>query len=681
MRRQPWFKKPASQRPAGKRSKNTLKLESLESRRLLAADLVSLSPLDNAADVDPNSNLVLTFSGDVKPGPGAGRLLIMNATDGSLVEAVDVSDPARVTFSGATVTVDPVNPLPSDAKLYVTLDPGAIRDTATTKANGVLFSENFETAKLKDSPIDNPGLNNAAVFLEGTLDVTKAGDYRFLSRSDDGAYLVIDLDQDGVADYDDAAELVILDNTTHGLKDVFSEFTIPLEVGQYKFEYMYFNGNGGSAAELMYAQDPNADLFTYDATKFALVGDGTQGIGITDELIKATTYATELEPDVWLADIDTARALRDDGAELLEGYPVSATIKTADVWSAGANKGYYLDTTNIIPGQPAPPVDDQDYNDQMPAGWSKETNKPQPQPVYDGWTQLNKDFWIAEQGGQSRELWTNGSGTVAVMDPDAFDDYSTINDGAEPEHDLEAYTTLPAIDLTDVTANTVKLNFDSSFRPESVGNLNDEHPDWIGQTALVDVSFDNGETWTNVLVKNSENSGPDGSTAYVDEQLSVDIPNPAGGVMLVRFAIVNSQNNWWWAVDNIVISGEAVGALNAGIVGSTETWSFNTKGSTQNPLAGDFNNDGKVDLSDFGILKENFGTGTTAAQGDANGDAKIDLTDFGILKENFGKTAPAAVAIAPPAAVAEATDYLFAVGVAQAAQSVSNVDPFADDTL
>jgi hypothetical protein len=26
-----------------------------------------------------------------------------------------------------------------------------------------------------------------------------------------------------------------------------------------------------------------------------------------------------------------------------------------------------------------------------------------------------------------------------------------------------------------------------------------------------------------------------------------------------------------------------------------------------------------------------------------NGDAKIDLTDFGILKENFGKTAGAAV--------------------------------------
>jgi hypothetical protein len=59
-------------------------------------------------------------------------------------------------------------------------------------------------------------------------------------------------------------------------------------------------------------------------------------------------------------------------------------------------------------------------------------------------------------------------------------------------------------------------------------------------------------------------------------------------------------------------------------------------GTTSAP--GDANGDTKVDLTDFGILKENFGTGSSADQGDFNGDAKIDLTDFGILKENFGKT-------------------------------------------
>jgi DNA-binding beta-propeller fold protein YncE len=54
-------------------------------------------------------------------------------------------------------------------------------------------------------------------------------------------------------------------------------------------------------------------------------------------------------------------------------------------------------------------------------------------------------------------------------------------------------------------------------------------------------------------------------------------------------------------------------------------------------IGGDANRDGQVDLTDFGILKENFGTGASRAEGDFNGDKSVDLTDFGILKENFGK--------------------------------------------
>lgn len=60
-------------------------------------------------------------------------------------------------------------------------------------------------------------------------------------------------------------------------------------------------------------------------------------------------------------------------------------------------------------------------------------------------------------------------------------------------------------------------------------------------------------------------------------------------------------------------------------------------------IPGDFNTDGRVDITDFGLLKDHFGSGTTLAEGDANGDAKVDISDFGILKENFGKSGAAAV--------------------------------------
>lgn len=64
-------------------------------------------------------------------------------------------------------------------------------------------------------------------------------------------------------------------------------------------------------------------------------------------------------------------------------------------------------------------------------------------------------------------------------------------------------------------------------------------------------------------------------------------------------------------------------------------------------LPGDANDDGKVDLTDFGILKTNFGSGTALGQGDFNADAHVDLTDFGILKQNFGLSG--AVGVPEPA--------------------------------
>lgn len=54
-------------------------------------------------------------------------------------------------------------------------------------------------------------------------------------------------------------------------------------------------------------------------------------------------------------------------------------------------------------------------------------------------------------------------------------------------------------------------------------------------------------------------------------------------------------------------------------------------------LPGDANGDGRVDLSDFGILKDNFGQSPAARdQGDLNSDGRVDLSDFGVLKDNFG---------------------------------------------
>ncbi len=50
----------------------------------------------------------------------------------------------------------------------------------------------------------------------------------------------------------------------------------------------------------------------------------------------------------------------------------------------------------------------------------------------------------------------------------------------------------------------------------------------------------------------------------------------------------------------------------------------------------DPNSDGFVDLSDFFIVRSNFGsTNATRAQGDLNSDGVVSLSDFYILRQNF----------------------------------------------
>lgn len=54
-------------------------------------------------------------------------------------------------------------------------------------------------------------------------------------------------------------------------------------------------------------------------------------------------------------------------------------------------------------------------------------------------------------------------------------------------------------------------------------------------------------------------------------------------------------------------------------------------------LPGDANHDGRVDLSDFGLLKELFGRQGPGSAADFDHNGVVDLSDFGVLKDNFGK--------------------------------------------
>jgi len=173
-----------------------------------------------------------------------------------------------------------------------------------------------------------------------------------------------------------------------------------------------------------------------------------------------------------------------------------------------------------------------------------------------GWSVANKEFWV-NAAFQNREQFTKGQGSVLVADPDEWDDFDP--NGLDPDATANYNTNVvsPAISLQNVIEDTAEIRFDSSWWDE------DE------QVARLEVSFDGGP-WILLLEWTSDPNDPRGTVdpggqgnnfgfkpAAFNETVVLSVDNPgAANEMRVRFNMPSAENDWWWAVDNIAVSGE-----------------------------------------------------------------------------------------------------------------------------
>jgi hypothetical protein len=190
----------------------------------------------------------------------------------------------------------------------------------------------------------------------------------------------------------------------------------------------------------------------------------------------------------------------------------------------------------------------------------------------------------------------------------------TIAGGCCTTVDEARELTLKAVDVTG--KDNVKVTVSLAATP-----LDFENTDFL--RIAVDIDGDGPkdfQTIGNFIGDVTTKSLTDGTIDLTTEFKDVTFDVPAGATdLVVRFQAQSTFYNEIVAFDNIRIT--------SGLI----------------ELVGDFDLNGKVDLTDFAVLKDNFGSGTTHAQGDANRDGKVDLTDFGLLKDNFGKGGAAAV--------------------------------------
>ncbi len=174
-----------------------------------------------------------------------------------------------------------------------------------------------------------------------------------------------------------------------------------------------------------------------------------------------------------------------------------------------------------------------------------------------GWSFATKEFWVAADN-QTRDQFNLAEGTVAIADPDEWDD------AAHAVSLFNSFLKTPEISLDGVPANTAFLAFASSWRPEGFDDANtSKFP--VGpngeainnQTAIITVSFDGGAP-----VQVFKYDSKDGSTTFKadaqNESVQVQLKNPAGAKkMVLSFEMRDGANDWWWAVDNIAVGAGA----------------------------------------------------------------------------------------------------------------------------
>ena len=146
---------------------------------------------------------------------------------------------------------------------------------------------------------------------------------------------------------------------------------------------------------------------------------------------------------------------------------------------------------------------------------------------YDGWTFLDPVSWNAS-ATQDRDQFTKGKGVIAVADSDEFDD---LDDAV-----FHASLSTPAIDIRAAAPSSLVLHFDSSWRQEP-------------QTGQLTAQFDGG---SEVVLLELDEASP----SALNATYALALNNPAGARYVVLKWNYQGINNWWWAIDNIMVQAQ-----------------------------------------------------------------------------------------------------------------------------
>ena len=201
---------------------------------------------------------------------------------------------------------------------------------------------------------------------------------------------------------------------------------------------------------------------------------------------------------------------------------------------------------------------DEAWSPDGPDGWEVEFDLINEDGVteWKGWTFTDAGWWTQVAGDQDRSKYTDPGkgglaiGIVAVADPDEYDDK---NGAAGPGYFTWLFT--PPIPVALAGPDSITVAFDHSWRPEDTQNARlfatfDGNAREFDVLTMVSLGVS-----TEFIAPNDDIDDVFPDQLNVNERLELSIPNPKGSKeMTIVWEMTDATNDWWWAIDNIVVS-------------------------------------------------------------------------------------------------------------------------------
>lgn len=191
-----------------------------------------------------------------------------------------------------------------------------------------------------------------------------------------------------------------------------------------------------------------------------------------------------------------------------------------------------------------------------PAGWSIDNSEMGTggMPEWRGWSFATPAFWTAADM-QEREAFSLGSGVLAIADADEWMDQAASGQ-------FNSVLVSPPIAVP--ADRVLYLSFDSHFRP------------YADMTAEVFIAFDGGPR-QRILLYDAQAGSANKGADRLNESLQFTLaPRPEPAELTLSFSLTQGGNDWFWAIDNLVLTDAPPSNLSLLAPNGDESWEAGT---------------------------------------------------------------------------------------------------------